>query len=654
MRKLFAALSALLLVPSPARAGTVHALFVGIDKYQYSRTNVPSADFGDLAGAVGDVGRIKAAFATAYGLKLDRPANGQCSSKNATSITLTNLCATRAAILGSLQAQIDAAKAGDTVLFYYAGHGSQIADDQKFDQASGDNDTILPADARKPGAESDNDILDREMKGFIDEANAKGVNVVTIYDSCDSGTGTRAGPFDDDPGEDRAAPILVVKSIQRPPPPLMRGPGGGYRVHLAASADGSVAREVALSADGGRAGVFTSALAKTLVAMPGATFADIMAEVSLLVAEGGRAGQVPQIEGEVNATFGGKRAAAPLFDAASAADGVALAAGELSGVTTGSTYALFARASDALATTATPLAIATVGTVGPTSAQLRLDGAPAKPLPGRLVARERNHAFGTTTLAVRIGARDEPDLTRVQQALAKLPFVKISDQATLAIDVMLDEDSTTYLGTVGGSPIANLGPVSAANFADRTEAALRKVLRAQGLLALRTAAGASEALPGFCIANDLDYDARRCPQPGPGKPFSLAPGAQAKVGVVNRAEGPRYLYVYAIDETYEVNLLIPSGSGKDPPLAPNFSVSALVKPDGPGRYWFVTIASDTPIASAQALEQTGARDPGACRTALERLVCEAASGSRDPTVPRVGAWTATVTEVVVRRGGPTP
>jgi hypothetical protein len=33
---------------------------------------------------------------------------------------------------------------------------------------------------------------------------------------------------------------------------------------------------------------------------------------------------------------------------------------------------------------------------------------------------------------------------------------------------------------------------------------------------------------------------------------------------------------------------------------------------------------------------------------LERLLCAASAGTRDPSVPRVGAWTATVTEVNVR------
>jgi hypothetical protein len=72
--------------------------------------------------------------------------------------------------------------------------------------------------------------------------------------------------------------------------------------------------------------------------------------------------------------------------------------------------------------------------------------------------------------------------------------------------------------------------------------------------------------------------------------------------------------------------------------------------DSPGRYRFVTIATDTPIDAA-ALEQdgAGARDPAACRSALERLLCAAATGTRDPSAPRVGSWTATVSTADVRQ-----
>ena len=163
----------LILVAIPAQAApTIRGLFVGIDKYRYSRDHVANADFNDLKGAVADAIAIKRALGIAYGLNLDQPVAGKCQSSNATSITLTDDCATRAAILGAFAKQIKVAAAGDTILFYFAGHGSQLADDDVFDQVSGYNSTLLPTDARQPDAERATEILDREIRALIDIASA--------------------------------------------------------------------------------------------------------------------------------------------------------------------------------------------------------------------------------------------------------------------------------------------------------------------------------------------------------------------------------------------------------------------------------------------------------------------------------------------------
>ena len=81
--------------------------------------------------------RIKAALRSGYGLDLDEGKAGECSSANAISITLTDGCATRRAILDALDDRIAASSAGDTLLFYFAGHGGQYVDDQVFDRRPG-------------------------------------------------------------------------------------------------------------------------------------------------------------------------------------------------------------------------------------------------------------------------------------------------------------------------------------------------------------------------------------------------------------------------------------------------------------------------------------------------------------------------------------
>ena len=135
--------------------------------------------------------------------------------------------------------------------------------------------------------------------------------------------------------------------------------------------------------------------------MPNATFGDIMAEVSLRVGESGHAGQTPQVEGAVTATLGGKESAVALFEASPGNGGVTLAAGELSGMTPGSTFAFFDSAIDALAADGKPVATGAITALAPTTATIKLDAAPAGALPARLIARETNHAYGAAVLTVR-------------------------------------------------------------------------------------------------------------------------------------------------------------------------------------------------------------------------------------------------------------
>ena len=171
----------------------------------------------------------------------------------------TAACATRARILEALEQRISTLSAGDTLLFYFAGHGSRYRDDVARSQDTGYNGTILPADARNPDG-SPGDIFDVELKALKDRATAKGLFFVSIFDSCNSATATRSGAA----GLSRSAPQLAVVT---PPagaaaPAAAAAPaptgGAGYWVHLAAAQDGEEAQESGGEV-GARAGVFTTA-----------------------------------------------------------------------------------------------------------------------------------------------------------------------------------------------------------------------------------------------------------------------------------------------------------------------------------------------------------------------------------------------------------
>lgn len=85
---------------------------------------------------------------------------------------------------------IDGTNPGDRVFFFYAGHGSQLPDDNGDETEDKRDETIAPYDVMKgTGA---NQIRDDVFDGFI--AQLSGRRAVLIFDSCHSGTISRGTP----------------------------------------------------------------------------------------------------------------------------------------------------------------------------------------------------------------------------------------------------------------------------------------------------------------------------------------------------------------------------------------------------------------------------------------------------------------------------
>lgn len=97
---------------------------------------------------------------------------------------LTDARATRAAILKGLVWLVTGAKKGDTLVFFYSGHGSYVADVDK-DEIDKKDETICPHDYATAGMIKDDDL--RSAFGKL----PAGVNLDVLLDSCFSGTGTR-------------------------------------------------------------------------------------------------------------------------------------------------------------------------------------------------------------------------------------------------------------------------------------------------------------------------------------------------------------------------------------------------------------------------------------------------------------------------------
>ncbi|MCQ2391656.1 MAG: caspase family protein, partial [Kiritimatiellae bacterium] len=133
----------------PSAAATTYGLFVGVDTYA-----IPGVS--QLSGAVADAVNMRERF-TRW---------GYCRAANA--VLLTNALATVTAVRQALTNLAATVKVGDVVVYYQAGHGKQISD----------NDVAI--------VEHDALYSDAELAADLSRFTA-GVKVVVMADTCHSG-----------------------------------------------------------------------------------------------------------------------------------------------------------------------------------------------------------------------------------------------------------------------------------------------------------------------------------------------------------------------------------------------------------------------------------------------------------------------------------
>ena len=100
-------------------------------------------------------------------------------------VMLSNSRARKSAIVDGLKSLLGGGKQGDTLVFHYSGHGSQVPD-MEGDEPDGKDEVICPYDFDW----SDGFIKDDDLASLI-AGMKKGVRLEVILDSCHSGTGTR-------------------------------------------------------------------------------------------------------------------------------------------------------------------------------------------------------------------------------------------------------------------------------------------------------------------------------------------------------------------------------------------------------------------------------------------------------------------------------
>lgn len=194
LRRLASSLCLVMLAQSPALAET-YALVVGADKYPFE-SNLDGArkDAEDVAAALRNVG------VPDIRVFLDEQVK-------------------KADIRAAWLDLVAKAGAGDTILFTYAGHGSQMPE-----VVPGDEEDKLDEFLQLPGFDRNNAeatvgeaIIDNELSKWFEEAENRGVYVLFVSDSCHSGGMSRTFS-----GKMRLAPAVKV-SLPPPTPEAIEG-----------------------------------------------------------------------------------------------------------------------------------------------------------------------------------------------------------------------------------------------------------------------------------------------------------------------------------------------------------------------------------------------------------------------------------------------
>jgi uncharacterized caspase-like protein len=148
-----------------AAAPALYGLVIGIDDY------VGTAN--DLDGAVNDANDISRAIARLGAGEVVRLFNDEASKER---------------IAAEWKRLVGQARAGDTIIFTYAGHGSQEPEPPgRHDEADGKNENFLLGRYRPTGPGTKERIVDDEMFQWMKMADDKGVKVILVADSCHSG-----------------------------------------------------------------------------------------------------------------------------------------------------------------------------------------------------------------------------------------------------------------------------------------------------------------------------------------------------------------------------------------------------------------------------------------------------------------------------------
>lgn len=565
------------------RARSRWALLVGINRYPWF------APRGQLRGCVNDVQVMRQILVESFDFPEDH-------------ITLlTDSLANREGILTAMRELVARVGEGDSVVFHYSGHGSQMTD-LEGDEPDGLDETIVPYDSgRNP--HRNRDITDDEIYHWLRALTAKTSAVTLILDCCHSGTAVRALPDEDA----FAAAVRGVEADRRPPEKLPPspidlesytcldggrdlGPSGwlplGERYVLLAGC-GRHERSFEIEEPAGvRHGALTFFLAKALRdARSGMTYRDLFEVIAPRVSAR-FPNQHPQLEGARDLEIFGVQRIEPVPFVpvlGRSGDRVLLGAGGACGLSRGSRWAVYAAGGRVIAPNEGPLGIMDLRAVrAVTSDGLLVHEVRPGAVSGGMRAVEQVHAVKSRLpVQVVVRPRRAQDVQDLLEGIGQSTLLRLARKGEVArarVDLVpvrsrgmkrspfsaLDapnEETWAVLGRDGEllMPPYGRGEPGATGLLVEN---LEKVARFQLTLDLKN--------PGSALAGKIQADLFRWmdgaldrPEPGAGGEEIFYEGDRIVLTVVHQHSKPLFIYVLDLGLTGRIHSVYPVAGAEE-------------------------------------------------------------------------------------------
>lgn len=382
---------------------------------------------------------------------------------------------------------------GDFVYLHFSGHGTQAPAANPETELDGLDEMFLPVDIGKWGdkvGHVENALVDDEIGQMIDAIRAKGADVWVVFDSCHSGTATRAVETDEDVKVRQLDPsVLGIPEFEAMEDVVTRGvgedpraegeapmdaadaaasdgtPGMGSLVAFYAAQTTEVTPEKKLpKGDPQRKpqGVFTYTLFETLAEYPAATYGQIAQEVLRKYSVKNLAKATPLFEGDLDAAvFGASETAGRVAQWEALIEGTSftIAAGTLHGLQEGDELAVMATAADTTDKALGYVKIVKADTFTATAEPVARDGkALPADLPKGLFLRKLDSSvdFGLTVALPPAGSAPADALLAALDSLQeaagpRLNFVAAGAEADLALAVLPDSSRPDAIWVLPGT-----------------------------------------------------------------------------------------------------------------------------------------------------------------------------------------------------------